>query len=332
MHFPTYTRHRPPSAVGKQVFSLGSPFSKRSSAIGVTCILVATINLSVRAGSLNWTLPPFETQTLSDGSTPIPEGTVFHLGVFAGSFVPDAGNENDWLTNWRAADFEFYDSVFSAISGSYHVEANSAPFTEGKQMYVWAIHQKANGGSEQWLGTAANWLVPSGDPSELPVNIDIDDATTILRGSANSTAGTIRMDTVAQSGGIPLIYGSAWLDHYFTAMELADPNIGEWQADPDADGLDNALEFAMGANPLDPQSAGLLEILRVSNSFRLSFPGWVSAAVNVRMAESSTLQEPWLPLVNHPVYLPGEFRWELTAPNSNPRNFFRAAITIPPMP
>ena len=307
-------------------------FPKPRTAVGAIVCLTCATAVPALAGTLGWTLPPFEAQLLSDGNTPIPAGTVFQLGVFAGSFVPDAGNQAAWATHWRAADFEFYDAVFSAVDGFHEVEANAPPFTAGKRMYVWGIHLNADGSSEQWLGTADDWLVPSADPLAFPVQIDIDDATTLLRGSANPAAGTIQMAAVGAGSPLPVLYGDSWLDHYFDAAEMADPDFGGWLADPDSDGRSNALEFAMGTDPLESESTGSMKIEVHSGGFILSCPGWASAAVNVGMEESSTLQTPWLPLAEKPVFRPELFRWELEVQATGPRNFYRTMVEIPEMP
>ncbi len=281
---------------------------------------------SVRAGDFGWSLPINGVQLLSDGTTPIPEGTVFHLGVFAGTFVPNVGNQADWATNWRSAEFQYYNAANSAVSGLYAVETNAPPFNAGKQMYVWGHHQKADGSSEQWLGTAVGWQVPSDDGTQLPVNVDIDDASTLLLGSADSAAGTIQMAAVPEGDGIPLIYGETWRNQYFTDTEIADPLIGAWQADPDADGINNELEFAMGTNPLVAQTLGSMRIEPDVGGQLLSFPGSASAAVSIGMEESSTLQNPWQALAT-PTFNPGNSRWELLVPGSGDKNFFRTTVT-----
>ena len=51
--------------------------------------------------------------------------------------------------------------------------------------------------------------------------------------------------------------GEAWLAQYFSAADLANPQLQTtlwgWDADPDGDGIANLLEYALGG---DPQSAG----------------------------------------------------------------------------
>jgi len=64
------------------------------------------------------------------------------------------------------------------------------------------------------------------------------------RGAIGATPG---MENRAEEGW------QAWLGQNFTSDELADPEIGGPDADPDQDGYTNAAEFAAGT---DPKSAG----------------------------------------------------------------------------
>lgn len=300
--------------------------------IAATGWLIGGLPAWVEAGSLGWYLPPFQPQLLSDGMTPIPAGTVFQLGVFADSFVPDASNRADWAAKWRAADFANYQTEESVIDGYYTVEVNAPPFTAGTQMYVWGVFLKADGTSEQWLGTASTWQVPTDDPMAFPDQIEIDDATSVLLGAANSEAGTLQMAAVAANSSLPVIYGDPWRRHFFTLAEMANPAIGDWQADPDRDGLSNALEFGMGLNPLAPQSGGSTTLQAQAGAFLMTLPGWQAAAVTVGVVESDTLQPPWQPLSPGPVFNPGLSRWERILAKTGQQNFFRMEITIPDMP
>ncbi|GAA5479082.1 type VI secretion system tube protein Hcp [Haloferula helveola] len=47
-----------------------------------------------------------------------------------------------------------------------------------------------------------------------------------------------------------------WLDHYFTAEEQADPEIGGLTADIDTDGLPAVVEFKLDRNPWDSSDGG----------------------------------------------------------------------------
>lgn len=287
----------------------------------------------VRADQLNWSLPLWGGHRLSDGTTPVPAGTVFQLGVFVDSFVPGAGNETGWAANWRAADFTPYEMDLAGFGGNYVPGENSAPFTVGRQMYVWGVFIKPDGSSEQWLGTAATWTVPSAanQPGSV-TSIDIDDATTILLGSANSGAGSIQLAAVTAGGQLPLIDGEAWRQNYFAAVEIAHASVGAWDADPDGDGLTNALEFLMGTQPRDGASRGSVELVPHTGGLLLSCPGWAGAAVNARVEKSGTLRPPWSVLAAASAFNPASARWEWVIPVTQARGFFRVAVTIPVMP
>lgn len=59
---------------------------------------------------------------------------------------------------------------------------------------------------------------------------------------------------VLSSYNLPPANFSQWQNAHFTPAQLADPNISGPLADPDHDGLNNLLEYALNADPNDPSS------------------------------------------------------------------------------
>ena len=51
---------------------------------------------------------------------------------------------------------------------------------------------------------------------------------------------------------------SAWQSQQFTPAQIADANYGASGADPDADGLTNFWEWALGLNPLAADASGAI--------------------------------------------------------------------------
>lgn len=75
-----------------------------------------------------------------------------------------------------------------------------------------------------------------------------------------ATDGTVSFTTAAAN-----LYNT-WLNSHFTAAEQLDPALSGPHADPDSDGLANAIEFAAGTLPRDAASGGAarLPVLSVS--------------------------------------------------------------------
>jgi hypothetical protein len=53
---------------------------------------------------------------------------------------------------------------------------------------------------------------------------------------------------------------SGWAAHHFTPEQVADPLLGGPNADPDADGLQNALEHVLDSPPLTGRQTSLLNL------------------------------------------------------------------------
>lgn len=77
-----------------------------------------------------------------------------------------------------------------------------------------------------------------------------------FEGIANGGYG-VGLDDIEITGDFAAGY-EAWQNTHFTAGQLSDPMISDASADPDGDGLSNALEYAMGSNPLVADSEGLV--------------------------------------------------------------------------
>ncbi len=72
---------------------------------------------------------------------------------------------------------------------------------------------------------------------------------------------------VGGSIGTPtLLTFATWLAQQFTASQIAEPNYGAPDADPDADGLTNFWEWALGLNPLAADAVGAITTTLETNA------------------------------------------------------------------
>ncbi len=104
-----------------------------------------------------------------------------------------------------------------------------------------------------------------------------NNGTTSIGGSVNSSSNTslnnlvgpiaalsARAALVTASDHLPVVADylfltpyDAWREQNFTAQELSDPSISDNNADPDQDGISNAMEYALALDPNVPDASGL---------------------------------------------------------------------------
>ena len=155
-----------------------------------------------------------------------------------------------------------------------------------------------------------------------------DSATYIIADSAGNTSLPATINFNIQARHI------AWRNSAFTPTELADPNISGWDKDPDRDGLNNLLEWALGGDPKVNTPQPRPTYTKVSTpsgpAIRYTFPkratndttltvetstnlgNWVSNNPNVQVIEDSAQN----------------FIVQLSQPTSGPL-FLRVRVTLP---
>ncbi len=138
---------------------------------------------------------------------------------------------------------------------------------------------------------------------------------------------------------------AAWLGIYFNAAERADPALSSAAADPDRDGIPNAIEFALDSLPRDPASGGPHPWPQVAlapgpggqTSVTLTFIVCTAHLPSLAVqAQGSTRLDAWpdiLPLVSAALQADGRtaltFRGEVP-PGDSPQRFFRLCFS--PLP
>jgi hypothetical protein len=119
------------------------------------------------------------------------------------------------------------------------------------------------------------------------------------------------------------------MSDHFTAEELANPAITGATADPDLDGIDNAMEFVLDLNPSAfdamPGTIGVDSNNHQMLRYEIPLNGLATAAT-VGFEESASLEGQWQPTL-------GEFveRTDtmivLTAPLAG-KKFYRLKVTL----
>jgi hypothetical protein len=229
------------------------------------------------AGQIAWTLVAVPGNQLSSGAA-LPDGYAFQLGAFEHGFMPSTANTAEWPAHWRGLAAAVYDPTHGGLGANFFVDQNSEPFPAGKQLHVLGYRASGSGIAEVWLATDAGWRMASDDPLETPVFVDLAVADSVVAGQADADEAWIRTARVAMAEAPPLYYAQ-WQLSWFDAAERANAAISGLWADPDGDGLGNALEYFTGGNPRLP---GLqpLRIEAVGAQLLLSCRFDASARVN----------------------------------------------------
>jgi hypothetical protein len=126
----------------------------------------------------------------------------------------------------------------------------------------------------------------------------------------------------------------AWRGRYFTPVQLADPLVGTDDADPDEDGIPNALERALGTDPwlADPTE---LDMALADGYLYLGYryDPLVEDAVITINAATNLLESVWSPVAGTLLYrepLPDQREGVLyRIPLENPAGFYRLKLEVP---
>jgi hypothetical protein len=219
---------------------------------------------SAPAASVDWSSPILTTNLTSTGA-PLDDSWVFELGAFSGTFIPTSANTAQWAANWVPAQREFYNIKplepgipRNGFTGrTYELTSNAPPFSTNRFGYIWG-HNCSTSNGEWILVSASTWKWPlysPGNPGGSNVSWSIIDATNIIVGQLNGSGFFMKMAAVG-SAPLPTIPPTDWKSIVFSSVELANPAISSWNADPDVDGMSNLLEYAMGRDPLNANLIG----------------------------------------------------------------------------
>ncbi len=170
------------------------------------------------------------------------------LGVFKGSFVPSFENREQWTDQWMELGTAVYDAEEKRFAGSIDTDAQPT-IAAGTKVYFWAKNgEDLTKGPEWVLLTQDTWKWPA--------------ASTAITPAVTWTTGEKSISLIVGESGKngrhlisralrPVAVSEAdWLAKYLGA----DPKFTDANADPDGDGLPNALEYFLGSDPADASS------------------------------------------------------------------------------
>lgn len=267
-----------------------------------TLILMALAPLSASGQSVGWGTH-LSAHPLTFDSRGVANQNVltWELGWFSDGFTPTSANFVQWSAHWHNVDTSVYQNSGSLWGVSGYIE-DVGTAAAGKLMYMFA-----HNGMDKIGTTAGEVLLLRQNDLRFPAvfgfvgAFDIDDAT----GDSSDDAFTViwgRVDrkihavggVLAGAGAIPklmpdntsgdvgtfevqsaswalALYYAQWRTDpsYFSAAEQNNDAISGMWADPDQDGVANAMEYLSGGNPRE-MSVNPLTITRDAGVLRVA--------------------------------------------------------------
>jgi hypothetical protein len=299
-------------------------------ALWLTVTLCCALSFARAATEIDWLLlsPLFGfNHSLSDGSAFSDEMTV-QIGIFENSFIPTDDNLTDWPTHWRAlSEANFLPPT--GIAESFSTQDQPANFPPFQQFYAFGYQQVGPNEAEVFLATDPAWLIPSNDPFTEVVQADIPLASTFIVGSVDGTL-SVQTEAVGASTPPPLYY-TEWLLKYFSEAERGDPLVTGVSADPDGDGLGNALEYLAGSEPGETSLNPLRITAAPGGDLKLSFNLSGSARADWKLRRSMDLTAPWIDAVVQPTTNASFDALELLVTPGSSAEFWRMQVlTVEP--
>jgi hypothetical protein len=304
--------------------------------------ICGALGVSAHAGGITWggvtaTVPTaYQTST----GAPMTSAFVFELGVFSVGFDPNEQPIDSWAANWTAAHRTYYATIQSGPStvyrgfSSYANPSNAAPFSVGRQGYIWVRNAKV-GGAEWALFTADSWFWPASDPSPNVAWQFSDPGLLEIASSGSRPGRQLQTAAVSIAAAVPLPW-AVWQSVYLSssALTAAQKLPG---ADPDGDGATNLREYAFATDPTfarsvpPPLTAGVTTVggqrfvtLTAARN-ATAFLNWTG--------ERSTDLTGWLAGPTHTMTTgnnPDEWSIRDAQPATGARAFMRLKITLPP--
>jgi hypothetical protein len=245
------------------------------------------------------------------------------IGVFRAGFTPGPDNVEQWQAQWIELGVAAYDVEERRYAGVVDDSA-ALPDGAGKQVYLWAGNGTNPATGPEWLllthpdwvwgGKAAKTATPAktwiADEASLAIIGGIS------TGSAYLTSASVRPAVVP-------------MDEWLAAFFPNDAQSATADADPDADGISNKLEYFLGTDPTQGSSIGSPEIRLEAAGVRLSL-NRNPQAVSTFVLETSNDLQHWLPAAAETVANRPD-RVEVLAPRDAGAKsvFYRFQLPIP---
>lgn len=186
-----------------------------------------TVSADAIAGAqIAWASDAFAHNVMADGVTTFGGSAKviqFELGTFAEGFDPTQASPSEWAANWIVLQTATYDPNDDQVIQTGTLLANTSPFYEGAQAYIWGYTTKdVNAGAEWIVLGADSWTWPAHDAS-VPSTFSVSDVTQsheMLFGSVNSSTNGVfhhmqlELVTIPEPAGISLLgfvaFGWVW--------------------------------------------------------------------------------------------------------------------------
>jgi hypothetical protein len=249
----------------------------------IAALILLAAGGSLMAERISWFSPAAAVNHTSAGS-PMDAGFRFELGVFNGSFVPQAANKHLWAANWRPAMRASYDATAKAYNDLHEIWGNNAPFTVGKQGYVWGF--RGDGLTGEWiLFRATSWNWPVVNPlNPEPPSWNAAAATPVI-GQINASGTPFLMKSAAITNAAPpTTTWEQWREENLTGEPLNAPGD-----DPDHDGTPNLLEYVFGTAPKSPNAPVATPAALVSGHVTITIPRRIDHPVTLTVEVSGDL-------------------------------------------